>query len=161
MAGYANVCLLRSVLEKQAGHIEDEFSALRDFLQSRLRSAIFEPPTSEKEVQNAVEQLLIGRGLQKGQDYDREVGRVKVSAKEVIPDFVLPPISTAIEVKIIKDASRVKTVIDEINADIGAYSSKYERIIFLVYDLGFIRDEVEFRQGLESPGNVALVIVKQ
>ena len=112
-------------------------------------------------MQNAVEQLLIGRGLQKGQDYDREVGRVKVSAKEVIPDFVLPPISTAIEVKIIKDASRVKTVIDEINADIGAYSSKYERIIFLVYDLGFIRDEVEFRQGLESPGNVALVIVKQ
>ncbi|MFC3069762.1 PD-(D/E)XK nuclease domain-containing protein [Phenylobacterium soli] len=158
---YANVSLLRSILEKHAGKVEDEFSALRDFIQARLRSAMFEPPANEREVQNALEQLLIGRGLQKGQDYDRETGRVKVSAKEVVPDFILAPLSTAVEVKIVKDALRVKAVIDEINADIRSYSAKYERIMFVIYDLGFIRDEAEFRHGLESPGNVSVVIVKQ
>ena len=46
-------------------------------------------PESERDVQDVVEQLLIGRGYEKGIDYDREVGRVKVSSKEVIPDFIM------------------------------------------------------------------------
>src|ERR1051326_5486648 len=109
---YANVCILRSVLERKAGVVEDEFAALRDFIQARLRSAVFEPPTHERDIQNVVEQLLIGRGMQKGRDYDREVGRVKISAKEVVPDFILPRLSTAIEIKLIKEAPRLKPLID-------------------------------------------------
>ena len=51
---------------------------------------------------------------------------------------------------------------DEINADITAYSTKYERLLFVVYDLGVIRDEAEFRRDIENAGaNIKVVIVKQ
>lgn len=73
------------------------------------------------------EDFLIGWGLQKGQDYDREVGRVKVSATEVVPDFVFPPLSLGLEVKLIKTPDRVRKVIDEINADAVAYSTRYQQ----------------------------------
>jgi len=158
---YANVSLLRSLLEGKIGVVENETAGLRDFFQSRLRSAIFRPPENEREVQDALEQLMIGRGLQKGQDYDREVGRVKMSSKEAVPDFVMLRLSLAIEVKLIKSAARVKEAIDEVNADIAAYSKRYASLMFIVYDLGYIRDEVEFRHDLESQGRIAVLVVKQ
>jgi REase_DpnII-MboI len=158
---HANVSILRAFLEGKAGTVENETVALRDFFQAKLRSAVFRPPDLEREVQDAIEQLLIGRGLQKGQDYDREVGRAKISSKEVIPDFIMLRLSLAIEVKLTKSAARVKEVIDEINADIAGYSKRYGSILFIVYDLGHIRDEVEFRRDLESQGNVAILVVKQ
>lgn len=158
---YANVCLLRSTLEGKVGVVQSEIASLRDFFQARLRSAVFRTPDQERDVQDAVEQLLIGRGLQKGQDYDREVGRVKVSTKEVVPDFCMLKLSLAIEVKLIKTAGRVREVVDEINADIAAYSKRYGRLMFLIYDLGCVRDEVEFRHDLESGGNVDVLVIKQ
>jgi REase_DpnII-MboI len=158
---HANVSLLKSFLENKIGVIEDETAAIRDFFQAKLRSAIFRTPESEREVQDAVEQLLIGRGLQKGQEYDREVGRVKVSSKEAVPDFILHRLSLAIELKLIKSTGRIREVVDEINADVAAYSKRYRSLLFIVYDLGYIRDEIEFRHDLEVAGNVAVVIVKQ
>jgi hypothetical protein len=107
-----------------------------------------------------VEQLLIGRGLQKGQSYDREVGRVKVSTKEAIPDFIIPRLSLALELKFVKSAARVQEIVDEINADIVAYSKGYRSLMFIVYDLGHIRDELEFRRDLEILGDVSVVVVK-
>lgn len=157
---YANLALLKGVIENQLGVVESETDALRDFFQARLRTAIHEEPALERDVQDAVEALLIGRGLQKGTDYDREVGRVKVSAKEVIPDFILPRLSIGLEVKLIKTKERVGPAIDEINADIRAYAKKYKTLFFILYDLGQIRDEVEFKQDLEDPGNVVIIIVK-
>ena len=144
----------------QLGVVDDQTEAPRDFLQARLRSAIMRLPDKELDVQDAIEALLIGRGLQKGIDYDREVGRVKVSAKEVVPDFIVPPLRLAIEVKLIRTPARVREVVDEINADIAAYSKSYRQLVFVVYDLGHIRDETEFKQDLEDPGNVSIVIVK-
>ena len=38
---------------------------------------MFRQPDLEREIQDSVEQLLIGRGMQKGQDYDREVEELK------------------------------------------------------------------------------------
>jgi hypothetical protein len=157
---YANVAMLRAVLEGKLGIVEDQTAALIDFFQARLRSAVFRIPEAEREIQDSLEQLLIGRGMQKGQDYDREVGRVKVSAKEVIPDFTVPSLSLALEVKLIKTPARVREVIDEINADILAYSKGYRQIIFIVYDLGHIRDEVEFRHDLQKAGNVDVLVIK-
>ena len=158
---YMNLSLLKGVLEIQLGLVEGQTESIRDFFQARLRSAVLHEPQKELEVQDAVETLLIGRGFQKGVDYDREVGRVKVSAKEVIPDFIMPGISLAIEIKLIKTAIRVREVIDEINADIAAYSKRYRSLMFIVYDLGNIRDQTEFRHDLEANGNVKVVIVKQ
>ena len=157
---YTNLNVLRAILESRIGIVEEESSTLRDFLQSRLRSAIFAIPEKESDVQNAIEQLFIGRGMQKGQDYDREVGRVKISAKEAVPDFIVAKLSLAIEVKLIKNKERVKQVVDEINADIPAYSKKYRQLLFLVYDLGWIRDVLEFRHDLEKAMNVDVMVIK-
>jgi len=157
---FSNVSMLRAVIEGKLGVVEDKTSALRDFFQARLRSAIFRAPELERDVQDAVEQLLIGRGMQKGQDYDREVGRVKVSAKEVIPDLIVQSLSLAIEVKLIKNQARIREAVDEINADIAAYSKKYRQLMFLIYDLGHIRDEIEFRHDLEKNGNTDVLVIK-
>lgn len=157
---FANVSVLRAVLEGKIGLVEDATVALRDFFQARLRPALLRVPETERDVQDVVEQLLIGRGMQKGQDYDREVGRVKISAKEVIPDFIIPPLSLAIEVKLIKTSTRVKETVDEINADIVSYSKGYRELMFLVYDLGHVRNEVEFRHDLEKAGNVDVLVIK-
>lgn len=157
---HANVAILKSFLEGRIGVVEDETVALRDFFQARLRSAIFRVPEKEREVQDAIEQLLIGRGLQKGQDYDREVGRVKISVKESVPDFILLRLGLGVEVKLASAASRVREIVDEINADMAAYSKGYRSLLFIVYDLGHIRDEVEFRHDLESSGNVSVIVVK-
>jgi len=159
-AVHVNASVLKGYLESQLGVIEDEVAALCDFLQARLRPAVLRPPERERDVQDALEQILIGRGLVKGQDYDREVGRVKISSKEVVPDFMLPRLSLAIEVKLIKDEARVKKVIDEINADTMSYSKRYQRIAYVVYDMGLIRDELEFRHDLEATESISVIVVK-
>ncbi len=157
---HANLSILRAFLESEADVLGDDILALRLFLESRLRSAVFDTPDREKDIQDAIEQLLIGRGLQKGQDYDREVGRVKLSVKESVPDFVVSHFSLAIEVKLIRDLNRVRRVVDEISADMASYSRGYHHLLFLVYDLGYIRDEIEFRHDLEKAPNVSVTIVK-
>ena len=157
---YTDLLLLKGFLEEKIGVTGDQIRALRDFLQDKLRSAMFHEPDREQEVQNVVEQLLIGRGMRKGPDYDREVGRVRISSKEVVPDFIFPMLSLALEVKLIKNAQRVPRAIDEINADIASYSKKYGQLLFLVYDLGHIRDETEFRRDLENAQTIFVAVVK-
>ena len=157
---HANVSVLKAFIEGKLGVVDDEITALRDFLQARLRSAVLRPPDKERDVQDAIEQVLIGRGLIKGQDYDRETGRVKVSTKEVIPDFILLKLGLALEVKLIYESGRTKTVVDEINADIMSYSKIYRKLLFIVYDMGFIRVEEEFRHDLEANERVSVIIVK-
>jgi hypothetical protein len=159
-AVHANASVLKGFLESKIGIVEDETAAMRDFFQARLRTAVFSSPEKECEIQDAVEKLLIGRGLQKGQDYDREVGRVKISAKEVVPDFIIMKLDLALELKLVNRASRVREVVDEINADIAAYSKRYRALLFIVYDLGYIRDELEFRADLERSGNISVIVVK-
>ncbi len=138
----------------------DEITNLRNFFQASLRKVVFRSPEKEIDVQDAIEQLLIGRGLAKGVDYDRETGRVKVSIKEVVPDFIFPRLGLALEVKLSKDKERSRAIVDEINADIQAYSKKYPFLLFVIYDLGTIRDEVEFKQNLEVADDIFVTIVK-
>jgi hypothetical protein len=157
---HVNLSILKAWLENKLHLKADEITNLKNFLQANLRRAIFSTPEREVEVQNAVEQLLIGRGLAKGIDYDRETGRVKVSVKESVPDFIFPRLSLALEVKFSKDKEKSKAIVDEINADIMAYSRKYSHLLFVVYDLGIIRDEVEFKQDLEMADGVDVIVVK-
>jgi hypothetical protein len=160
-SAYSNVALLKSLLEGAIGYAEDETHNLRDFLQANLRKAIFATPEKEVEIQNAVETLIVGRGMAKGTDYDRETGRVKTSGKESVPDFIFfPSLKLCLEVKLSKTAERLKAIVDEINADIRAYSTRYERQLYIVYDVGTIRDEAEFKRGLENAPGVSVIIVK-
>jgi hypothetical protein len=156
----ANVAMLRSLLEVTIGYAEDETHNLKDFLQANLRKAVYTQPEKETEIQNSIESLIVGRGLAKGTDYDRETGRVKTSGKESIPDFVFPNLKLCLEVKLSKTRDNLRSIVDEINADIRCYGTVYERQIYLVYDLASIRDEAEFKKDIESAPGVSVVIVK-
>ncbi len=157
---FSNTLVLKSILENEIGYAEDETQKLKDFIQGSLRKALFSPPDKELEVQNAFELLLLGRGLSKGIDYDRETGRVKTSGKESIPDFVFVPLDLSLEIKLLKSPQQSKAVIDEINADIRAYGTKYRRQIYVVYDLGNIRDDAEFKKDLETAAGVTVIVIK-
>lgn len=152
--------MLLTYLESATEFSEDEFDNLENFFRSRLRMSIFEIPQKEVAVQNAIESLLIGKGMSKGNDYDRESGKFEFSGKEYIPDFIIPKLNLCIEVKLLREGKRSR-IIDEINADVTAYSTHYERLMFVVYDLGVIRDEGKFRRDIENAGNsIKVVIVK-
>ena len=157
---HANLSILKAYLEIKLDIKADEITGLTNFLQANLRKAIFHEPEKEVDIQDAIEQLLIGRGLTKGIDYDRETGRIKVSIKEVVPDFIFPRLGLALEVKLSKDKNKSRAIVDEINADIKAYSKQYSSMMFVVYDLSTIRDEVEFKQDLEVTNQVYLIVVK-
>jgi len=98
--------------------------------------------------------------MAKGKDYDRETGRVKTSGKESIPDFIFPNLNLCLEVKLSNSREKLRSIVDEINADIRAYTTRYDRQLYIVYDLGTIRDEAEFRRDLEDARGVSVVIVK-
>ena len=69
--------------------------------------------------------------------------------KESIPDFVFPSLDFCIEVKLLKNKSRLKKVIEEINADTTSYRTKYKHIFFVVYDTnGVIDNEDEFKYNI-------------
>lgn len=157
---HANLSILEAWLSIRVDLPAEKAESLKNFFEANLRKAIFTVPTQEREVQNAIEQLLIGRGMTKGLDYDRETGRVKVSIKEVVPDFILQKLSLAIEVKLAKTDSKARAIVDEINADIQAYGRAYAHLLFIVYDLGTIRDTLEFTRDLESVGGVEAIVVK-
>lgn len=155
-----NLLMLKKFLEIKSDVNRKEVIGIKDHIKNCLRKAIFEVPQNETAVQNAIEIILIGYGFSKGTDYDRETGRVKVSAKETIPDFIFERLNLALEVKLCKDSKRISSLIDEINADIQAYSKKYEKLLFMVYDVGCIRDENEFKNDLDNQKNIFVEIVK-
>jgi len=155
-----NVAILRSLLENKVGFAEDETHNLVDFIRANLRRAIFTDPTREVEIQNGIESLLIGRGMEKGIDYDRETGRVKTSGKESVPDFIFANLRLCLEVKLSKSKDDLRSIVDQISADVRCYGTGYERQIYVVYDLSSIRDEAEFKKDIESTPGVAVVIVK-
>lgn len=151
--------ILLSSLEASVDFVDDEYDNLSDFLFTRLRSVVYTLPEKEIEIQNAIDSLLQGRGLSKGAEYDRESGKFEFSGREYIPDFIIPKLKLCIEVKLLKEGRRSKMV-EEISADITAYKKQYERILFVVYDLGAIRDEVEFKRDIEMTDGVKVIVVK-
>jgi len=156
----ANLSLLISFLSNKVKIRESRILNLKNFLSVNLRKAVMSEPKREKDIQDLIEQLLIGREMIKGLDYDRERGRVKVSAKEVIPDFIFPKYDLALEVKFTKDSLKTKEIIDQINADIISYSKIYKNILFLIYDFGTIRDEDEFKNDIDNKENILVTIIK-
>jgi hypothetical protein len=157
----ANLSILRAYLQNRVNPKSERIAGIADFLEANLRRAVLYKPGKEKDVQDVVEQLLIGRGMEKGLDYDRESGRVKYSSKEVIPDFNLLQLDTAIEVKLVRETTKLGTMVDEINADVVAYGKAYSVLVFVVYDVsGTIRDDAEFRRDLEATDGVRALVIK-
>ena len=153
--------MLLNVLENQIDYNDDERLNLYNLISTRFRSVFRVAPSSEKEVQDKLEDFFIENSFDKGIDYDRETGKFNFSGREYIPDFIVPKLKLCIEVKLIKDKNRKSKVIEEINSDITAYQKKYEHILFIVYDLGTIRDEIEFKRDIEANERNSVIILKQ
>jgi len=151
--------MLYASLEGNIDFADDEFDNLENFIQSRLRSIVFGMPSQERDIQNAIESLFLGRGMNKGIDYDRESGKFEFSGKEYIPDFIIPKLHMSLEVKLLREGKKSK-IIDEISADITAYSTQYKRLLFVVYDLGTIQNEEEFKRDIEGLGNIKVIVIK-
>jgi hypothetical protein len=122
----------------------------------KLRKAIRSEPQQEDKVQDAFENLLIGADV----PYSRETESIEYSSKTYTPDFTVPKIGLAIEVKLCSRRTREKEIIAEINDDIIAYRTKYPNLVFIVYDLGVIRDVDRFKRSLEDNEDVVVVVVK-
>lgn len=155
-----NLEFLLSDLSSSLEFVEDEFNNLENFIRIRLRSVLFNIPEKELDVQNALESLFIGKGWSKGVDYDRETGKFNFSGREYIPDFIIPNLKLCIEVKLLRKGKKSK-IIEEINADVSAYSKQYSKQMYIIYDLGEIRDEIEFRRDIELlDDDIRVLVIK-
>jgi len=155
-----NLLILKNFLATRSDINRKEVISIKDHIKNCLRKVVYDTPEKELVVQNGIESILIGYGLSKGIDYDRETGRVKVSAKETIPDFIFGRLNLALEVKLCKDKQKIGSIVDEINADIRAYSKTYGKLLFVVYDIGCIQDEDEFKNDLDNQSTIFVEIIK-
>jgi len=136
-----------------------ESSALIQILalvERKLRKVVREQPSREREVQDALENLLIGADM----EYSRETDSIEYSSKTYVPDFSFPRLDLVLEVKLCAKPSREKEIIAELNDDILAYKTKYGNQIFVVYDLGHIRDTDRFVARFEENQGVLVRIIK-
>lgn len=158
----ASIRILISLLESNFDYIDNEYSKIDNLINSKLRALIMDKPEREKDIQDNIERLFISIGMNKGIDYDRESGKFKFSGREYIPDFIFSKLNCCLEVKIIKTKNHLSQMIEEINADITAYSKKFEKILFVIYDLGFIRDIDEFKRDIEQSkeNEIKVIIIK-
>lgn len=135
-----------------------EILKIVSLIENSLRKAIRNKPTKEKEVQDALEVLFIGAGLDK--EFTREKERILYSSKTYQPDFVFKRIDTVIDVKFCDSEEREKQIIGEINDYIVAFQTKYSNLIFVVYDVGIIRDSDKFKASFEKQKSVIVKIIK-
>lgn len=152
--------MLLAALEGIEDFVDDEIENFKNYIYKRFRLMFKEVPKNEYEVQDKLENLFIANNMDKGIDYDRETGKFKFSGREYIPDFIIPKYNMCIEVKYIKEVLRKSKVIEEINADITAYKKEYKNILFIIYDVGIIRDELELKRDIEKTEGVHVIIVK-
>lgn len=152
----ARLGLLANYLSTGVDDKDRKTEDLVDFIGANLRAIVFTTPSTEIEVQNALEALLRGKSL----DYRREKVVIPYSSKVFIPDFTIEAVETALEVKLCPHLGKERDIVGQINEDIPAYHTRYRRLIFVVYDLGYIRDEALFKSGIEDIDNVYVLVVK-
>ena len=114
------------------------------------------PPVKEAGVQDAVEDILIALGVDSVRD--KEV--VQVGAKAFKPDFTVPDLELAIEVKLASPTHPPARIQEELSADTSAYLTRWRRVLFVIYDLGVITDPVRFRRENQRKLGVSVLVVK-
>lgn len=148
---------LASYLQSKLGTKQQGHEQIIDLIRANLRASIYQDPKNEREVQDVLETIFRARAL----DFRREQDTVPYSTKRYIPDFTFNRIGLAVEVKFCKEKDREKAMIEEINSDIIGYAGRYDRSLFVIYDLGFIRDTAQFSHDIEENPNVHVLIIKK
>jgi hypothetical protein len=129
---------------------------IMNLVERGLRKTVRNAPDQERTIQDAFENLLIGADVR----YTREAVSVQYSSKSYHPDFTVSALGLAIEIKLCNRAEREKEIIAEINDDILAYQTKFPNLVFVVYDVGHIRDSDKFADAFETQKNVVVKVVK-
>lgn len=127
-------------------------AALKRALRPAFKSGV---PKDEKEVQDAVEQILTTLGV----TYHREKERHPVGATTFIPDFTLPVLSVAIEVKVTRPGRGEAVIQRELVQDSAGYGS-WSYILAVVYDTASIIDDPARMEDASQEIGVDLLIVK-
>ena len=134
--------------------ITNDFITILKLGETKLRKLLRKEPESEREVQEKYEDLLIGAGI----NYSREYLHIDYSSKQYIPDFSFTEFDLVVELKLCRGDE--KKLIAQLNDDILAYKTKFNNIIFIIYDLGNIRDADSFKDSFEKSENVFVQIIK-
>lgn len=146
---------MMAFLEGQIGYREQVTTQLVKDINDKLRTIIRKIPEKERDVQDAVEDLL----KIKEYGFEREKISFPYSTKYYTPDFTSESLNAAMDVKFCDSKDDERQIIDQVNADIPAYKSKYKNLVFIVYDLGFIRDSLAFAEGIEKNNPFVHVVV--
>jgi hypothetical protein len=144
--------------DKNTPREASEIIKIVSLVENNFRKVIRNKPSNEREINDALETLFIGAGLDK--DFTREKEHILYSSKTYIPDFVFKRIGTIVETKFCDKSEREKVIIGEINDDIVAYKTVYPNLIFVVYDLGIIRNMDEFKDSIEKQVSVIVKVIK-
>ena len=122
----------------------------------KLRKVIRDQPKIERDVQDAFESLLIGADI----EFKREKDRIEYSSKQYVPDFTFDRIDLALDFKLCTKDNAEKRIIGEINDYILAFRSTFSNVVFVVYDIGFIRDVDTFTGSFSNHENVVVLVIK-
>jgi hypothetical protein len=114
------------------------------------------PPKNEKVVQDEIEVILSSIGV----EFTREQETAPVGPRAFKPDFALTPMSLALEVKLANSKHSASKVQDEIASDITGYSTKWSRLLVVVYDVGVIQDPQRMRDDNMKHFGVSVLVVK-
>jgi hypothetical protein len=114
------------------------------------------PPSSEREVQDAVENILNALGI----EYVREREAAPVGPRAFYPDFTVRNLELAIEVKLATASHGASAIQEELAADISAYRTKWKHLLVVIYDSGVIVDPYQMRRENMKHFGVSVVIVK-
>lgn len=117
-------------------------------------------PRNEKQLQNEIKRILDLRYEEL--NFRQEKDCFGYSMKSYKPDFVSTNLNAVVEGKICTKNRKPTTLVREINDYIVAFSTKYEHLLFVVYD-GYrkIKNPQEFVQDFRKYNpNVQVVIVK-
>jgi hypothetical protein len=147
-------------LEKQTGSVRlDSVQAIHieAAIERALRPAFDDsPPSSEREVQNRIEIILNAIGI----EHIREKEAATIGARAFHPDFTVPSLSLAIEVKLATKTHGASAIQEELAADISAYSTKWKRLLFIIYDTGVITDPYQMQRANKTHFGASIIIVK-
>lgn len=132
----------------------NEIMKIINLVSNKLRKIIRSVPDKEKDIQDKFEDLLLANDI----EFSREFPHIEYSSKKYIPDFSFKKIDLAVEVKLCKRDEKV--LISELNDDILAYKTLFRNILFIIYDLGQIRDQEFFKASFETNPDVIIQIIK-
>ena len=115
-----------------------------------------DPPQSEREVQDRLEDILNSIGV----DHVRESEVAVVGPRSFKPDFTVPAQELAIEVKLAREGHGAGRIQEELAADIAAYGTKWKRLLVVIYDVGVIKDPHQMRRDNMKHFGVTVLIIK-